>query len=85
MTLQELIKAIDELSYNDLDLLWRHMDERKHQTRPAQNLKPEERIRRLDSAAAALREGLTQEELVDMTQAMNNEYVEPPDEDQWKD
>jgi len=85
MTLQELIKAIDQLSYQDLDLLRRHMDEREHQTRLAQNLTPEERIQRLDAAAAALREGLTEEEIADMVQAINGEYVKVAGDDQWQD
>lgn len=46
---------------------------------------PEERIRQLDGAFAEIREGMTQAELDAMFEAMNSEYVEPLDEDEWKD
>lgn len=85
MTLQELMRAVDALSYDELNQLRRYMDDREQQLHFPQDETPEERIRRLDAAAAAIREGLTKEQLAEMTAAMNEEYIEPFDEDQWKD
>lgn len=89
MTLQELMRAIDHLSRPELDQLRQYIDQREkeqeRQIHPARGDTPQERVRRLDAAAAAIREGLTQEELDEMTAAMNAEYIEPFDEDVWKD
>ena len=46
---------------------------------------PEERARQLDEAFERLREGLTQTQIDEMTEAMNAEYIEPLDENVWKD
>lgn len=85
MTLQDLMRAIDALSSEELHRLRLYIDERQQQANPLRELTPEERIRRLNAAAAALREGLTPDQLAEMTAAMNEEYIEPFDEDVWKD
>jgi DNA-binding ferritin-like protein len=89
MTLQDLMQAIDYLSKQELHQLRQYIDEREKeqekQTHPARGATPQERVRRLQAAAAAIREGLTREELDEMTAAMNAEYIEPFDEDVWKD
>lgn len=79
MTLQELFEAVNNLSYAELSQLRRYVDEREQVVRPAHPLPPEERIRHLDAAAAAIREGLTEEQMTGMIAAMNEEYVEPFD------
>lgn len=85
MTLQDVIKAVATLSPEELRQLRAFLDQLEGTPSPAHDLPPEERIRRLDAAVEALREGLTQAELDEMTDAMNTEYIEPFDEDVWKD
>lgn len=70
MMLDELMRAVDELSEEEL----RHVN----------NLSADERIQMLEEAADAIREGLTPEELDEMIAAMNEEYIEPWDEAEWK-
>jgi hypothetical protein len=83
MTLQDVMKAVDRLSADELRELRRYLDQRE--STAALELTPDERARRLDKAFEQLREGLTQEQLDEMTGAMNAEYIEPFDEDLWKD
>jgi len=85
MTLQDVIKAVETLSPEELRQLREFLDQLEGTPSPAHDLPPEERIRRLDAAVEALREGLTQAELDEMTDAMNTEYIEPFDKDEWKD
>jgi hypothetical protein len=73
VTLQELMKAIDTLSYDELRQLRRYIDEHEQLTHPYRDSTPEERIQRLDAVAAALREGLTEEQWLEMTAAMDEE------------
>jgi hypothetical protein len=53
------------------------------QLRQPHPLSPEERIRRLNAAAAFIRETMTPEQLDEAIEAMNEEYIEPWDEDEW--
>jgi hypothetical protein len=85
MTLQDVIKAVDQLSPEELRELREYIEQREGTHSPVQALTPGERIRRLDAAVEAIREGMTQAELDEMTVAMNAEYIEPFDEDLWKD
>ncbi len=85
MTLQDVKQAVDRLSPGERRKLREYLAQRESTEQPVLELTPEERIRRLDAAVEALREGLTQQELDEMTEAMNTEYIEPIDEDQWKD
>jgi hypothetical protein len=83
MTLQDAIKVVDELSRDELWQLRAYIDQRTGQLQPARGLTPEERIRQLDMVAAAIREGMTQAELDTMTAAMNEEHIEPVDDNLW--
>jgi hypothetical protein len=70
-TLHDLMQAVNDLSYNELQQLRLHIDERVQQLKPAQGITPEDRIQRLEAAAAALREGLSEEQTAEITAAMN--------------
>lgn len=85
MTLQEVIKVVDTLSPEELRELRMYLDQREGTVQPALELAPEERARQLDEAFERLREGLTQKQIDEMTEAMNAEYIAPFDEDVWKD
>lgn len=85
MTLQDVLKVIDRLLPEELRELRAYLDQLEGASTPAHELPPEERIRCLDAAVEALREGLTQTDLDAMTDAMNAEHIEPFDEDVWKD
>jgi hypothetical protein len=85
MTLQDVMKAVDSLSPEELRELRTYLDQRESTVHPAHEISSEERARRLDQAFEQLREGLTQEQLDEITEAMNAEYIEPFDEAAWKD
>jgi septation ring formation regulator EzrA len=75
MTLQDVLKAVDQLSPDELRELRAYLDQREGTPHPTEELSAETRARRLDAAVEALREGLTQAELDEMTAAMNAERV----------
>lgn len=83
MTFQDIKQAVDQLSHQERADLRAYLDEVANQ--PAQKLTPTERAQKLDAAFEKLRTGLTDEEIEEMTAAMNEEYIEPWDEDEWKD
>jgi hypothetical protein len=83
MTLAEVIKAVDKLSPDEIRQLRDYLDKRETQAHP-HNLSVEERIRLLDKAFDRLREGLTEAELKDITEAINAEYIEPWDDSEWQ-
>ncbi len=85
MSLQAMKKAVDSLSPQERRELREYLEQRESVEAPAHELSPEDRIRHLDAAAKAIREGMTQVELDDMIEAMNAEYVEIVDEDEWTD
>lgn len=86
MTLQEVKKAVDQLTENERAELRAYLDQSPaHSLKQGRGATPEERVQRLQAAAAAIREGLTEEELAEMTAAMNEDYIEPVDEDVWQD
>ena len=72
MTLDQMLEVINQLSDDDLRTLRDAIDRRQREVIKA-------RVEAFDEAVAALREGLTQEEIDDIVWAMNVEYVEPPD------
>lgn len=83
-TLEEIKQAIAELTPAERAELRIYLEQ--VESPPAVNgLSPEERARRLDAAFEQFREGLTPEQLEEMTEAMNEEYIEPWDENEWKD
>lgn len=75
MTLKEIQSAIDTLSLEELQQLRAYLDQREADLRPGPGKTPEERIRLLHEAVAEIREGLTQEQLDDMTAAMNGKQI----------
>lgn len=85
VNLQDMKNAIDRLTPEERRELRQYLEQRESTEQLTHELSPEERIRRLEEAVKALREGLTQAELDEMTDAMNAEYIEPVDEDVWKD
>ncbi|MBE2269022.1 MAG: hypothetical protein IAE80_12390 [Anaerolinea sp.] len=85
MTLQEMIQQLDELSPEERNELRRAIDQRDGVRHPNDGLTPQERVLSIRAAARAIREGFTDEEWAEIEQAMNAEYIEPFDEDEWKD
>lgn len=85
MTLQEIQTAIDTLSYDEIQQLQDYLMQRKTDLRPGRGRTSQERIRLLHESAAALREGWTQEQLDEMTAAINEDYIEDVDLDIWRD
>ena len=81
MSLDELMKAVDRLTGEELRQLREHIDYRRR----THKFTPEERIQMLEEAADAIREGLTQKELDEMIAVMNEEYIEPFDEAEWRE
>ncbi len=83
MDLKTLITAIDRLPADELEQLRQYIAQRHE----ALQQTPQERITVLNAAFAAIREGLTEEELGQMIADMNGEYIEPDDEDSliWRD
>jgi hypothetical protein len=85
MTLKEIQTAIDALSYDEIQELEHYLAQRKTDLQPGRGRTPEERIRLLHKAAAAIRGGWTQDELDEMTAAINEDYIEDVDLDIWRD
>ncbi len=63
VSLQEVFRAVDQLSAEELAELRAYVNQREVQIQPAHRLSPQERIHRLDKAARAIREGFTDEGL----------------------
>jgi uncharacterized protein YeeX (DUF496 family) len=82
MTLREVIKALDDLSDEELNELRREIDLRTEQEELRSGTMDVDALLR---AAADLTDGLTQDEIDAMVAAMNEEYIEPVDEDVWRD
>lgn len=83
LDLQEVKKAVDQFSPEELYELREHLEKRAAEMMIQKQLSPEERIRRLDEAAQAIREGFTDAEWLAVEQAMNEEYIELWDESEW--
>ena len=75
MTFDELLQEIDTLPKEQLQLLQQHI---------AQRVNAEAKIAALRGAVAALREGLSEVQITEMAEAMNKEYIEPLDENEWQ-
>ncbi|MDL1901597.1 hypothetical protein FBR02_12585 [Anaerolineae bacterium CFX9] len=80
LNLQEVKEAVDHFSPEELRELREHLEKRAVEIL-SNPLSPDERIRLLDEAAKAIREGFTDEEWEAVEQAMNEEYIEPVDDD----
>ncbi|MEP7293887.1 MAG: hypothetical protein ABI835_19015 [Chloroflexota bacterium] len=86
MTLRDMIKALDDLSDEELGELLDQIEHRLVPSSLARGSTPQERIRRLNAAASAIREGFSDEEWAEVVRAMSEEYVESMDDmQQWKD
>ncbi len=83
MNLQEVKAAIDQLSPEELDEIREYLKTREAENSVTAGLSPQERARRLDEAFTQLRAGLTPEQIDEITEAMNVEYIEPWDESEW--
>jgi len=79
MTLNEILSIVDTLSLEDKQKLRVHLEEQEH------HQLIEQKISRLKQGFAMLREGLDEAELAAISQAMNEEYIEPFDETEWRE
>lgn len=79
MTLNELKHAIDQLSPVERAELGEYISLRSPHPWSAR-----ERIRRVHEAAAFIRESMTQEQLEAAIAAMEDDYIEPWDEEEWQ-
>ena len=82
MTLPEVIKALDEMSLEELSQLRREIELR---TEEGELRAGTMNIDTLLRAANQLTEGLTESEIREMVVAMNEEYIEPVDDEAWRD
>jgi hypothetical protein len=85
LNLQEVKEAVDHFSPEELRELREPLEKRVVEILTQHHLPPEERIRHLDEAARAIREGFTDSEWEAVEKAMNEEYIEPWDESEWTD
>lgn len=85
MTLKDIQTAIDALSFEEIKQLRAYLEQRETDLQPGRGKTPQERIRLLHEAVTEIREGLTQEELDQLTEDMNSEYIEDVDVDVWRD
>ncbi|MBN2502618.1 MAG: hypothetical protein JXB38_17695 [Anaerolineales bacterium] len=72
MTLQDLIRAVDQLDRAEFDQLYAHIESRRRQQWEVD----------FDAALDALREGLSEGDIREITEAMNMEYIEALDDDE---
>jgi uncharacterized protein YeeX (DUF496 family) len=70
MTFDEVLEAVKHLTPEQKETLRQAMDETTHQPGERGNT-PEERIRLMDEAIAEIRQGMTEQDLKEMTNAMN--------------
>jgi ribosomal protein L7/L12 len=68
MTLHEILEAIDKLSWVEVDALLEHIRERREHSAA-------ERIQLIEDAVSGIRDGLSEDDLSQMTAAMNIGYV----------
>lgn len=71
ISLQEVIRAVDQLSAEELAQLRAYVHQRELQIQPAHSLSPAERARKLDEAFNKFGEGISPDELDEITAAMN--------------
>ena len=72
MDIESLIAAIDQLSPEEREQVKKHLIEPSPPT-----MTPQERIAVLDSAFDELRQGLSQEEIEALAQAMSAKIIDP--------
>lgn len=82
MTLREILQALDELTSKELHELREELDQRAGQAElHAGTMDVDALLNALD----ALTDGLTKDDISTMIAAMNDEYIEPTDDNQWRD
>jgi hypothetical protein len=84
MTLKEMIEAVDSLTPSERRELRAYLEHQEGQQNQSA-LSIEERLNRLNAGFAAIVEGMTPEQIDEMVEAMNAEYIEPWDETEWQD
>ena len=77
MILEEILRAVTELTDEERQLLRQHIDQVPEK---ASQLPPKERTQRLNAALDAMGDGLSQVQLDEMKAAMTEEYIEAWDE-----
>lgn len=80
MIFKDILHAVAELTDEERQMLRQQIDQVPDKT---SQMPPKERTRRLNAALDALGEGLSQDQLDEMTAAMTEEYIEPWDESEW--
>ncbi len=78
MTLQTVKKLVDTLSAEEQAELRTYLDQK---TSAGTSLSPTERAKQLNAAFAEFREGLSSDELNAIAEAMNEDYIEPVDDE----
>lgn len=78
MTLTEIKRAVSTLTEGERAELREFID-----MLPPASLSKDERLRRLISFINYVQETMTPEQLNEAVAAMNEEYIEPWDEDEW--
>jgi DNA-binding transcriptional regulator YbjK len=78
MTLAEIKQVVSELSDGERAELRAFID-----SLPTSRLSKEERLRRFHSFVNYIQDTMTPEQIEEAVAAMNEEYIEPWDEDEW--
>ncbi|MEL6408683.1 MAG: hypothetical protein AAFR81_30225 [Chloroflexota bacterium] len=81
MTFEDLLQAVDQLTDEERQRLQMYLSQPKHPDIAV--LSAEERTKKLIAVLDALREGLSEEEIKEITDAMTEDYIEPWDESEW--
>jgi uncharacterized alpha-E superfamily protein len=84
MTVKEMIARLDELTPAEMTELQGEIERRRNAARE-HSISPAERVRRMRAAAQAIREGFSDDEWAVVERAINEEYVEPMDDEAWRD
>jgi len=77
-TLDELLKVVDTLSPEELSELQNYVQQRQQSTTT-------DKATALKAAIAALRNGLSEQDLDEIEWAMNAEFVKPLDKSEWQE
>lgn len=73
--LQYIFEVVNGLSPEELHQLRAYIDRRQGQVRPALDMPPEERVRRLSQTARAIREGFGESEWAEIESDMNGKTI----------
>src|SRR5260221_14013751 len=77
--LATILQAIDQLGLDQLEQVRRHIEARRSQLEQHKPTRQEgdQKVLALQEAIAEFREGLSEEELAEIAEAMNIEYIDP--------